>query len=317
VKVVGARDSGNNVFPKLINKKVNNMASESLPITLVSENKKITGLIASTLLSTIIVFFLFFPLTFMVMFFHEAGHALFNFSQGVPVHFLYAHPFSFLGFVRPAANYYSIWGHASGIIVEVLISAVIFILLWRHRSFYTLPFLLVFPWTLIYDGIGSLFDILGHTGDYHNIMVITGWSPIGFYLLSLIMAILGIFFFLPLLPLLNLAPENRRTLFVLPAGMLIYTAFGYLIANLFVPDSPIDIRYHLAQEIIVSAYYRPIFMGAVGLLLAILYFTVYRVLPNRLPKSLRTETVSLSWKDLWYPALLFTISLILGLIIVI
>ncbi len=247
---------------------------------------------------------------------HEAGHALVHLIEGVPVRFLYAHPFSFVGYVRPGGDYYSIWTHASGTIFELLVSAVIFIVLWKRRSFYTLPFLLVFPWSALYNGMGGIFDTLGHTGDNHNIMIITGWSPTGIYLISLIYIIGGIFFLISLFPLLGLKPQDRRTLFVLPAGMLLYTVLGLPIAYFLVPGSPIDVQYHVAQEIILSAYYRPLFMGAIGLLLAVIYITLYRSQYRRIPSSLRTELLSLSWKDFWYPGLLFVISMVLGFMVI-
>jgi hypothetical protein len=280
----------------------------------VQENTSTT--IVTTLQSTLLVFLLFFPVTFMSMFLHEAGHALFHLSQGVPVHFLYAHPFSFVGFVRPMADYYNIWVHASGTVFELLVSGVIFVLLWKYRSFYTLPFLMVFPWVALYDGMGGIFDILGNTGDYYNILTITGWSPVGFYITSPILIIFGIFFVFTLFPLLGLKPQDRKSLFVLPVGMLLYTALGLPIAYFLVPGSPIDLQYLVAHEIILSAYYRPIFMGLVGLLLAVIYITLYRSLYRRIPAGLRTEVVSLSWRDFWYPGLLFVISMILGLMVI-
>ena len=278
--------------------------------------RKISLAITPALKTTLVVFLLFFPVTFMRMFLHEAGHALVNLIEGYPVHFLYAHPFSFSGFVRPGGDYDNIWGHASGGIFELLVSAVIFILLWKRRSFYTLPFLLVFPWSALYNGMGGIFDTLGHTGDYHNIMTITGWSPTGFYLISLINIIGGIFFLISLFPLLGFKPQDRKTLFVLPAGMLLFTALGLTIAYFLVPGSPIDVQYHVAHEIIMSAYSRPLFMGAVGIFLALIYTTLYRSLFRRIPAGLRTELTSLSWREFWYPGLLFSISVILGLIII-
>ena len=293
------------------------MKSISITNTMIDAKERTSPALLSALQSTLLVFLLFFPVTFISMFLHEAGHALFHLSQGVPVHFLYAHPFSFLGFVRPMADYYNVWVHASGTVFELLVSGVIFALLWKHRSFYTLPFLMVFPWVALYDGMGGIFDILGNTGDYYNILTITGWSPAGFYLISLIYIIGGIFFLISLFPLLGLKPEDRKFLFVLPVGMLLYTALGLPIAYFLVPGSPIDLQYHLAPEIISSAYYRPIFMGSIGILLAVIYITLYRSLYRRIPASLRTEIVSLSWRDLWYPGLLFIISTILGLMFII
>ena len=292
------------------------MKSITIPNTEINIKENTSSTIVTTLQSTLLVFLLFFPVTFMRMFLHEAGHALVHLVEGVPVQFLYAHPFSFLGFVRPGADYYNVWVHASGEIFELLVSAVIFILLWKRRSFYTLPFLLVFPWSALYNGMGGIFDTLGHTGDYHNIITITGWSPAGFYLISLVYIIGGIFFLISLFPLLGLKPGERKSLFVLPAGMLLYTALGLPIAYFLVPGSPIDVRYHVAHEIILSAYYRPLFMGAIGILLALIYTTLYRSLYRRIPVSLRTEGVSLSWRDFWYPGLLFCISMILGLMVI-
>jgi hypothetical protein len=292
------------------------MKSISLTNTMIAEKERPSLTLVSTLQYTLLVFLLFFPVTFMHMFLHEAGHALVHLIEGVPVRFLYAHPFSFSGFVRPGGDYYSIWTHASGEIFELLVSAVIFILLWKRRSFYTLPFLLVFPWSALYSGMGGIFDTLGHTGDYHNIITITGWSATGFYLLSLIYIIGGFFFLISLFPLLGLAPEDRKSLLVLPIGMLLFTALGLPVAYYLVPGSPIDLQYHLAHEIILSAYYRPLFMGALGILLALIYTTLYRSLYRRIPVSLRTELTSLSWRAFWYPGLLFVISLVLGFMVI-
>jgi hypothetical protein len=291
---------------------------KSIPIThtMINEKERTSPAILSTFQSTLLVFLLFFPVTFMSMFLHEAGHALFNLTQGIPVDFLYAHPFSFVGFVRPMADYYSVWEHASGTFLELLVSALVFVLLWKSRSFYTLPFLMVFPWVAVYDGLGGIFDILGRSGDYHNIMAITGWSTTGFYIISLILIVVGIFFLISLFHLLGLTPEDRKSLIVLPIGMLLYTAVGLLIANLFVPGSPIDVRYQLAHEIIRSAYYRPIFMGSIGILLAAIYITIYRIFHKRLPIDLQTEKVNRTWKDFWYPGVLFTTSVILGLMVI-
>ncbi len=53
-----------------------------------------------------------------------------------------------------------------------------------------------------------------------------------------------------------------------------------------------------------------------GVLLALLYLTVYRWLRPRLPAGLRMETVNLTWRDLRLPGLLFVTSVIVGGIII-
>jgi len=292
------------------------MNAKTLPTMISDAVKEASPALASALHPTLLVFLLFFPLSFMKQFLHEGGHALVNLVHGVPIHFLYAHPFSFVGFVRPMVDFNNIWQHASGAVVGILVPLLIFILFWKRRSFYTLPFLMIFPWTAIFHGIGGVLDMLGHTGDYNNLMQITGWPAATFYSFNIILAVVGIFFFLLLLPLLGLAPEDRKSLFVLPAGMLLYSALGSLVADLFVPGSPIDVRYHLAHEILVSAYYRPFFMASIGVLLAVLFITIYRRVYERLPAGLRTVKLSRSWRDLWYPGLLFTISMILGFMVI-
>jgi hypothetical protein len=57
-------------------------------------------------------------------------------------------------------------------------------------------------------------------------------------------------------------------------------------------------------------------MGSVGLLLAMIYGTLYRTTYKRLPAMLRTEGSCLSWKDILYAGALFIISLVLGLIVI-
>jgi hypothetical protein len=152
------------------------------------------------------------------------------------------------------------------------------------------------------------------------------WSPCSFsscygpvialYMMNILLAGIGIFFFLALTPLLGLAPEDKRSLYVLPVGMLLYCALGLVFVYLVVPGTPADVQFQLAGEIITSAKYRLLLMGSIGLLLAVVYVTLYRRLYPRLPAWLRTETIHLTWKDLRLPAGLAAVSVILGLIII-
>jgi len=275
-------------------------------------NKGLSPVLVSVLQPTLLLFLLWFPLAYMQLFLHEGGHALVNLIYGARVTLFYAHPFSFVGYVRPMPDYYNIWVHISGTIVELIVSLTIFALLWKHRSFYTLPFLMLFPWIGVYDGIGGIVD---KSGDFHNLVIITGMSENILLVFDIVLAGVGIFFFLSLLPLLGLAPEDKKSLFVLPVSMLLYSLVGLAIANLFVPGSLADVQYHLADEILVSAKYRPLFC-LVGVLLSVIYTSLYRWIYKKLLAGLRTEKVSLSWRDLSYPGLLFTISLILGIIVI-
>ena len=290
------------------------MSTESMPNAIYSADKRISPALVSVLQSTLLLLLLLFPVSYMNQFFHEAGHALVNLANGANVTFFYTHPFPFVGYIRPMTNYNNVWTHASGLLTGILVPLIIFILLWKRRSFYTLPFLLIFPLEAIFTGL-SVAEI-NTTGDIFNILQITGLhipSSV-FYITYAFFFVVGIFFFISLLPMMGLSPQDKKSLFVLPAGMLLYCALGLIIAYLVVPGSPIDVRYHLAEEIIVSANYRPLVLGFVGALLALIYITLYRRVYERLPAGLRTEGVSLSWRDLWYPAILCIISVVLGLI---
>ncbi len=261
------------------------MDTKTFPVTRVNTNKSISPALVSVLQPTLLLFLLWFPLSYMQLFLHEVGHALVHLIYGARVTLFYVHPFSFLGYVRPMFDYYNVWVHVSGTIVGILVSLTIFILLWKHRSIYTLPFLMIFPWTAVYDGIGGIVE---KSGDFHNLVIITGMSENILLVFDIVLAAVGIFFFLSLLPLLGLAPEDKRSLFVLPVSMLLYSLLGLVIAHLFVPGSLADVRYHLVDEILVSAKYRPLFC-LVGVLLSVIYMTLYRRVYKWLPASFQTD----------------------------
>src|SRR4030042_3389585 len=181
------------------------MVTKSLPVNLAHIEEKISTRVISIAQSLILVFLLFFPVSFLWQFIHEAGHALANLTQGLPVSLIYSHPFSFVGFSRPMGDYHNVWEHASGSVVEQLATLFIFILLWKRRSIYPLPFLMLFPWSAVFDSIGGIFDILGKSGDLYNILVVTGLPAMSLYLLCFFLAVLGIFFLVSLIPILGLA----------------------------------------------------------------------------------------------------------------
>ena len=119
-----------------------------------------------------------------------------------------------------------------------------------------------------------------------------------------------------LLPFAGLDPGDNKALFVLPAAMFLISALSFPLALLFVPGSAIDLEYFAGREIVQSAGMFALWTGF-GLLLGLLYVTLYRKLSPRLPAWLRSETVELAWRDLRLPAILWAISLVIGLVIVI
>jgi hypothetical protein len=259
--------------------------------------------------SALLLFFLLFPLRFMFLILHEGGHALWDVARGEKGLTLYVHPFAFDGYSRPIFG--SSVGHdASATVVAILVSLLVFIPLWKRRSLANLPFVMLFPWVALDNGI----YMLAVEGDFRNITQATGLSPIVFIALGSLIVGLGIFWFISLFPLLGLAPQDKKILFVIPASMFLWGVLSMLVAYLFVPGSPFAVRYGVANEVLSANWF--IWMPIIGELCAVIYVTLYRRVYRRLPAGLQTETVTLTWKDLRLPGLLFAISVILGLIII-
>jgi ABC-type lipoprotein release transport system permease subunit len=55
--------------------------------------------------------------------------------------------------------------------------------------------------------------------------------------------------------------------------------------------------------------------GILGVILAAVYTTLYGRFYRRLPPSLQTEKVDLTWRDLRIPGVLFTVLMALGLLL--
>jgi hypothetical protein len=265
--------------------------------------------------STLLLFCVVFQVNFVFMILHEGGHALDILAHGVSIKILYAHPFSFSGYARPLADWNNVWMHISGTVVSLLVSLLIFILIWKRRSISSLPLVMLFPWTAILSGIGVIY-IPARTGDYYNIMQLTGLPGAVFYVPCILLVLLGIFFIVSLLPLLGLAPEDARSLFPFPAGVLLWSILSITVAYLLVPGSPINVQYQLGDDIIQTANSAPITAGIMGVLIVAVYVGLYRWIYPKLPAWLRTDTVQLAWKDLRLPALLAAVSVILGLIVI-
>ncbi len=285
------------------------MSAIALPNVNRDAVKRIPFALTAAIQSTLLLFFLLFLLRFMGLILHEGGHALYLLIRGYSIT-LYVHPFAFSGYARPMADF-GVWTHISGSAAAIPAALLISLPFWKRRSRSTLPFLMLFPWVAFNDGM----YMLQRQGDYHNLMQVTG-LPDGVLIgVGACIAVVGLVLLLSLLPLFGVSPRDRKSLLVIPAAMFLWGFLSMLVAHLVVPGSWVDVKYRLADEIVTgtNGYYMNIVMG---LLLAVLYLTVYRWLRPRLPAGLRMETVNLSWKDLRFPGLLFVISIILGLLII-
>ena len=252
------------------------------------------------------------PLTFIQRVLHEGGHALYVALHGVPT-LLYIHPFSNIpGYARPAIDL-SVWFIVLGSLTALPLSLLISLPFWKRCSRAFLPLVMLLPYVAIHDGL-NITGLLG--GDFRNIVQIYGVSPIPFILLGALIFMAGIFLLFAILPLLGLDPGDKRSLFVLPAAMLLVSTLSLVVACLLVPGSPIDREYFLGREILTAANSLLLPQTIFWMILAVFYVTIYRRVHPRLPAWLRSETVQPGWKDLRLPALLAAISVILGLIII-
>jgi hypothetical protein len=272
-----------------------------------------------TLRSILTMFFILFPLGFMDLTLHEGGHALADLAQGATVTsitHLYVHPFAFAGYVRPIQFWNNPWGHAAGHAISILASLLIFIPLWRRRSVSNLPLVMLFPYIAFTAGLETFENIQLRTGDYYNILYLTGLPPTVFYVLGIILVVLGSFFLVSLLPLLGLAPGDVRSLLVVPSALLMWKVLSTIVANHFVPGSSIDVQYNLGAEILRGANSSPLTWVIIGAFLAVIYVAFYRRVYRRLPSRVKTEKASLTWGDLKRPALLFAICVVTGVILI-
>lgn len=265
--------------------------------------------------SMVLMFMLIMIVQFLFLVLHEGGHSLFTAWHGVPVT-LYVHPFFFSGFSRPIVDTslgVDILGSATSLLVAWLIS----LLSWRRRSPALLPLAMLFPWVALYDGINITGIMGGMSGDFVNVVQKTGLPAALFVILGASIFCIGLISLFSLFPLAGLDPRENRALFVFPAALFLISVLSFLVAQIFVPGSPIDREFSLGQDILLTANFSILLYPVVGFVLAGLYITLFRQLAPRLPAWLRTETAQLIWKDLRLPGILWAVSVAIGLIIVI
>jgi hypothetical protein len=258
--------------------------------------------------SLLLLFCLLFPLYFAYLTLHEGGHALTTLMHGKALALFFVHPFSFAGYNLPPFDWNSALFHAGGVLVALPVSLILSIPFWKRRSISNLPLVMLFPWVAILQGM----RIMTVGGDFSNIVHLTGLPILLFIVTGLLIVGIGILFLVSILPLFGLAPGDRKSVFVLPTALFLWSVLGMIVAYVFVPGSPIDVQFHMTGTIFSETIYFLISGPIIGALLALLYLKLY----PKLPVGLCTETVTLTWKDLRIPALLAVISVILGLVII-
>lgn len=292
------------------------MKSTPASTTEIVPHEKFSSWLAATLKSTLVLFFTLFPMVFLHYIFHEGGHALAITLMGGKVQILYAHPFSFTGYSRPALFLSSIWSHISGPLVGVLGGVIIYLIFRKRRTIPFLPLLLLLPQTVCQLGYGMVLQTLSKSGDFNNLARLTGLPPALFYGVGIPLFVIGLFWILVYYPLLGLAPKDKKSFIVIPAAQVLAGLFSLGVAYLFVPGSSIDIKFHLGNEIISSAKEAPPMGILFGVILAVVYFTLVRLIYPKLPAGWRIEKVNLTWRDLRIPAVVWAVSVVVGIIVI-
>jgi hypothetical protein len=262
--------------------------------------------------SMVLMFLIFMILQFLFLVFHEGGHSLYAIGHGVPVT-LYVHPFFFSGFSRPIIDT-SFWMDILGSAIATPLALLISAPFWKRRSLALLPLVMLFPWVAVNDGL-NISGVMG--GDFVNVIHKTGLPHALFVILGVLLFFIGLISLFSLFPLAGMDPREYKVLFVLPAAMFLISVLSFLVAQLFVPGSPIDRNYSLGPDILLTASMSILLYPVIGFVLGVLYITLFRVLHPRLPAWLRNKTVSLNWKDLRFTGILWAVSLVIGFIIVI
>lgn len=285
------------------------MSVKSLPtVSVAPQARALSGFAAATR-STLMMTCLLFLLTFGKLVLHEGGHGLHLLAQGLPVT-LYVHPFAFSGYARPMGDF-SVWTHVSGPAVELVSTLLIFLLLCKRPSVSRLPLLMLLPFAAFTEGQ----VMIQREGDFHNLLRVTGLPDAAFIVAGAVLLVLGLVLLFSLFSLLGLSPRDPKCLVIVPTAMLLWGVSSMFVAQLVVPGSWIDTRWHLAREIL-SGSDESWVNAVVGAVLVLLYLTLYRWVRPRLPAGLRFETVNPTWKDVRVYGLLFFVSVVVGLIII-
>jgi hypothetical protein len=249
----------------------------------------------------LLLLFSYFSAYYLQLVIHELGHGIVGMIKGYAFVGIFANPF--LGAhaeIIPGTA--SLEGAISGEVFLLLVSSIIAIMLRKRQSSSNLPLLMIFPTALIFQGIENTIALADPMSDFNYVMNITGLSVAVFYAIGIIFICLGILVFTSLFPLLGLGLEDRRSFIVVPFGLSLYNVLVVIFAYVFAPAS------------IARGYMFLVIGASLGVILAVVYTTLYPRFYHWLLPYLHTERANLAWKDLRMPGILFAVLMVLGLL---
>jgi hypothetical protein len=160
------------------------------------------------IIQAILLLFLSYGIAFIVTStIHELGHVIIHLIKGSPISRFVIHPF-LMSYVSVAEiSMEGFENHIAGTILDLFVCFLTGKIFWKNRSISNFPLLTLVPIALIMEGFNISTGPISPGSDFHLIMEFTGLPAILFLLIGIGLVCLGVFFFMPLFPLLGIAPE--------------------------------------------------------------------------------------------------------------
>jgi|GEM_PF-5689248 len=254
-----------------------------------------------------------YPVSFLHVLFHEVGHALMAFAYGESGIQLFIHPFAFSCYARPIVTLDNGLYHLAGPLAGLLIPLVIFLIARRWRSPRSLFLVMLFPWSLLWEGLNML-AILTNTGDFYNLAMLTGIPTMLFAVIGIALMLAGTLMIDSRLPLAGIKPDNYNSLWVVPLSVILWSLPSFLVACWLIPKSDFVIQWQLQEEIQTVARMWLFLMAAIGLLLGSAHVTLYRLLDRRFKKKRKQSIITIRWRDMVLPTVWGVLSVAVGLV---
>lgn len=212
--------------------------------------------------------------------FHEYGHATIQWLGGLPGTQIHLHPFDMSYVTRDE----SVW-FAPGSVLEpihaiagsglnMLLALLIFLTVWRFRTPYLLPVLILPGTSFLMEGVGMIVDLAMGGNDWEIFMSLVGVPLIGMVGLMTTALGLGMVFMCQVMPLAGIDPDDALFKRLLPIlGVVAFFAVSLLYSMVFgskyrstahvIETRMIALFGSLALVLVIVLLYRP-FHSAVG-----------------------------------------------------
>ena len=196
---------------------------------------------------------------------HEFGHAIALRYFGIKEVKIILHTFESSRVIWNVNNQYMGYVDAAGPLLNIFVGNSILILLWKKRSQYISPLILLGPMALIQEGFSSLTQLLFNIPGTDATRIVTSGIPFTIILgLAMLFLILGIATFILQLPLYGISPLDSflRKLTILVPGLTAYPMVILLHSIIFNPfdftRGVVIVLFSASISIIFAVLFKPI-----------------------------------------------------------